>query len=166
MHQCDKIRQVLQPGSSVLGCSLHFHFRPSESETTVLQKTWGDTTLQTKVRSAELYIKCLRGEPRGNFACNLQLSLWKNCEENFVKMSSKVLMDGHVSNFLPLATFCHGGIPYIKGSSAPATSGIPCQCSFQPPAVIQDRDILQIFLKNQACTCLTKTRHRSAAFVP
>ena len=48
-----------------------FRFRPSESETTVLWRTRGDTTLQTKVGSAKLYIRSFRGEPRGSFACNL-----------------------------------------------------------------------------------------------
>ena len=37
--------------------AFHFHFRPSESKTTVLYRTRGDTTPQTKVGSAELYQK-------------------------------------------------------------------------------------------------------------
>ena len=165
-NQCDKIRQVLQPGSFVLGCNLHFHFRPSESETTVLQKTRGDTTLQTKVGSAELYIKCLRGEPRGNFACNLQLSLWKNSEENFVKMSSqrfdgrprfqfsatcKILSRGHPIH-QRIVRACH-----LQHSMSVLVSATGCHP--------RPRHTAEIF-KNQACTCLTKTRHRSAAFVP
>ena len=37
----------------------------------VRQRTRGDKTLQTKVGSAELYIKTFRGEPQGRFACNM-----------------------------------------------------------------------------------------------
>ena len=85
--------------------SLSLSLRPSGAEITVLYRTRGNKTLQTKVGSADLYIKSLSysevNQAETSLATCHHSSLWKYFDDNLAERKKtcapNVLMDGHVS---------------------------------------------------------------------